>query len=125
MTGASALPEEQTASAEEQIVERQMEAYNRQALEEFLACYAESVELLIDDEIAAADGDALREIYALQFAQAPVRATSLSRIRQGEWVADHERIEGDGLPSVSVLALYRVRDGLIDQVRFYGQRVSA
>ncbi|MDQ1018106.1 nuclear transport factor 2 family protein [Streptomyces afghaniensis] len=113
-----------TASPEE-AVERQFDAYNRQALEEFLACFADSVELLVDGVTAASGKEALREIYGRQFAQAPVKATSLARLRQGEWIVDHERIDGPALPSMSVLALYRVRDGLIDQVQFLGQQVEA
>ena len=109
----------------EEAVERQFDAYNRQALEEFLACYADSAELLVDGVTAASGKEALREIYARQFAETPVEATSLARLRQGEWVADHERIEGPGVPPSSVLALYRVRDGLIDPVQFLGQQVEA
>ncbi|MET9833424.1 nuclear transport factor 2 family protein [Streptomyces sp. NPDC006385] len=105
-------------------VERQLDAYNRQALEEFLACYADSAQLLVDGVTAASGKEALREIYARQFAQTPVKATSLGRLRQGEWVVDHERVEAPSLPTTTVLALYRVRDGLIDQVQFLGQQAE-
>ncbi|MFD5315760.1 nuclear transport factor 2 family protein [Streptomyces sp. NPDC127098] len=109
----------------ERVVESQLAAFNRQALDEFMECYAESVELRIDGVVAASGKEALREIYARQFSVAPVRADVVLRIRQAEWIADHELIEGAaGGPTMSVLALYRVRDGLIDQVQFFGQRVT-
>jgi hypothetical protein len=112
------------AAVAERVVERQIEAYNRQDLDAFLNCYAGSAELRIDGVVAASGRDALREIYARQFSEVPVRAKVVSRIRQAEWIADHERIEGAaGIPPMSVLALYHVRDGLIDQVQFFGQRV--
>ncbi|MFD7169307.1 nuclear transport factor 2 family protein [Streptomyces violascens] len=108
--------------AAEAVVERQMQAYNRQALEEFLACYADAAELLIDGVPTASGKNALREIYARQFAELPLKASSLARIGQAEWIVDHERIEVEGVPVLSMLALYRVREGLIDQVQFFGQR---
>jgi hypothetical protein len=106
------------------VVDRQIDAFNRQALEEFTACYAPHATVLTDGEVVAAGADALRALYARQFAELPLTATVLSRWSQAEWIIDRERVEGDGIPPMSVLSLYRVRDGLIDQVQFVGRRAE-
>ncbi|MFJ7625592.1 nuclear transport factor 2 family protein [Streptomyces sp. NPDC097595] len=115
----------ESRSAEAMVVDRQMDAYNRQALDEFLDCYDDAVELFADGAAFASGRAALREVYGPQFASARVRATSLARIEQAQWVADHERVEAEGAAALTVLALYRVREGRIDQVHFLGQGASA
>jgi hypothetical protein len=117
------MPEESTAQ-EVRTVEQQVDAYNRQDLNDFLSCYADSVELLADGVVAVSGKQALRAMYAKQFAKARVQATSLGRIHHGEWVVDAERLMADGEPVMAVLAVYRVRDGLIDQVQFLGGAVA-
>jgi hypothetical protein len=101
-----------------------MDAFNRQALDEFLACYAPHTTVLADGEVIASGADALRALYGRQFAEVALTASVLSRSAQAEWIVDHERVEGDGIPAMSVLALYRVRDGLIDQVQFVGRQAQ-
>ncbi|WP_405900023.1 nuclear transport factor 2 family protein [Streptomyces sp. NBC_00727] len=115
----------ESCSTEAMVVDRQMDAYNRQALDEFLACYDDAVELFADGAAFASGRAALREVYGQQFASTRVRATSLARIQQAQWVVDHELIEADGAAALTVLALYRIREGRIDQVHFLGQRAGA
>ncbi|MEU8652763.1 nuclear transport factor 2 family protein [Streptomyces sp. NPDC048737] len=115
---------EESAAQEVRTVQRQIDAYNRRDLNDFLSCYAESVQLLANGVVSASGKQALRAVYAEQFAEVRVQATSVGRIHHGEWVVDAERIVADGAPAMDVLALYRVRDGLIDQVQFLGGEVA-
>ncbi|MFF8815687.1 nuclear transport factor 2 family protein [Streptomyces pactum] len=61
----------------------------------------------------------LRAGYAEQFAQGRCRAEITARLIQGDWVIDHETAYGVADEPVRVLVAYRVRDGLIDTVRFF------
>ncbi|CAL9278652.1 nuclear transport factor 2 family protein [Streptomyces sp. SudanB91_2054] len=107
------------------VVDRQIDAFNRQALDDFMACYAPHATVLTDGEVVASGADALRALYGRQFSEVPLTATVLSRSSQAEWIVDRERVEGGaGIPAMSVLALYRVRDGLIDQVQFVGREAQ-
>ncbi|MEV6583662.1 nuclear transport factor 2 family protein [Streptomyces sp. NPDC051582] len=110
-------------TVEAQLVERQIDAYNSQSLDDFMDCYADQAELLIDGVPAVTGQEALRGMYAQQFATKPARATVLGRIVQGELVIDQERVVVDG-DAATVVAIYRIRDGLIQQVNFVGQQVE-
>ncbi|GGX12857.1 hypothetical protein GCM10010297_37890 [Streptomyces malachitofuscus] len=110
-----------TRSPAEQVVDRQTDAFNRQDLEAFLDCYADGAEVLAEGAPVVSGKEALRELYAHQFAQVPATAVSTGRIAHGDWIADREHVSGPGLPGLDVLALYRVHDGLIDRVEFLGR----
>lgn len=101
-------------------VEAQLDAYNAQDVEAFVACYAEGVR--IEDaagQLQMEGRQAMRERYARLFAAHPDNhAEILHRIRIGDHVIDHERITGRGTEPVFAVAIYRLRDGLIDHVRF-------
>jgi hypothetical protein len=111
----------ESVSAEERIVQTQLEAYNRHDIDAFVATYAPGVRgYLYPDHATFVGLDSLRAGYAHFFATAPaVRATVLRRIVQGRYVIDHEELTGlpDGRTQRAV-AIYEVRDGLIATVRF-------
>ena len=107
-------------------VEGQLAAYNARDLDAFMRCY--STDCLVED----ADGKVLmrghaeiRARYAALFAASPLlHADITSRVRIGHHVIDEERITGrvspEGSPPMRrAVAVYRLRDGLIDHVRFY------
>lgn len=107
-------------------VEAQLAAYNRRDIDAFIRCYSE--DCLIED----ADGKQLmrgrtemRARYRALFESSPeLHAEITSRVRIGLHVIDEERITGrvspEGSPPVRrAVAVYRLRDGLIDHVRFY------
>ena len=103
--------------APEAVVQRQVEAYNAHDLEAFLATFAEDVQLERHD--AVTEGiEAMRARYGPIFAAGRCRAEIVARMRQGDWVVDHEIAYGLGPEPVRVLAAYRVRGGVIDRVRF-------
>ena len=101
-------------------VERQVDAYNLQDLDEFVACYAKSVVIEdADGGILITGRDAVCEHYGTLFRSFPNRrATIVSRIRVGSYVVDEERIIGSGQDEIHAVVIYRLdRDGLIDRVR--------
>lgn len=111
------LSEEAGADTPEVVVERQLAAYNAHDLEAFLATYAEDVELERGDEVFVGI-EAMRARYGPIFAAGRCRAVISARMRQGEWIVDHETAYGLGPEPVEVLVAYRVRGGVIDRVRF-------
>lgn len=109
----------------EQVVIRQVDAFNRRDLAGLLACYAAEAVLLKDGAIIASGIAALRDVYGRQFTVMPMRATVLSRQCHGCWVIDHERTSADwGAPTATALAVYRVRGGLIDQLNILGEEIA-
>lgn len=101
----------------EAVVERQLAAYNSHDLEAFLATYAEDVELERGGEVFVGL-EAMRARYGPIFAAGRCRAVIGARMRQGEWIVDHETAHGLGPDPIVVLVAYRVRGGVIDRVRF-------
>lgn len=105
-------------------VQEQLDAYNAHDLERFLACYAPDVQIEDAEGRTTTSGlEAMRKQYGALFASnANVSATVKARMRVGEFVVDDEEATfggGSGAPqTVRVLAVYRVRDGLIVNVRF-------
>ncbi|MFJ8045548.1 nuclear transport factor 2 family protein [Kitasatospora sp. NPDC096147] len=104
----------------QQVVERQLTAYNAHDLDAFLATYAEQVEVNRRGGDPLRGREALREVYGPQFAAGRCRAEILGRLTEGDWVVDHELAHGVAAEPVRVLVAYRVRAGLIDRVDFLG-----
>lgn len=100
--------------------ERQLVAYNAHDADAFAACFAEGV--VSEDAIGTrlvSGRDALREGYRKMFAKYPeLRAEIVSRMRVGDFVLHEESITGRDENPEHVVAIYRVRAGLIDHVRF-------
>jgi hypothetical protein len=111
-----------TVSPTEVPVQAQLEAYNAQDVERFVACYTEDVEAfeLPAATLLFASRAAMRTKYAALFAAHPNQhCRLLSRAVEGAFVVDHEEITGraDG-KTAHVLAIYQVADGLIRRVWF-------
>ncbi|HEU5042275.1 MAG TPA: nuclear transport factor 2 family protein [Gemmatimonadales bacterium] len=101
----------------EAVVDRQLEAYNAHDLEAFLATYSEDVQLERYEEVSVGR-EAMAARYGPIFAAGRCRAEISARMRQGEWIVDHETAHGLGPEPVNVIVAYRVRGGVIDRVRF-------
>ncbi len=102
------------------LVERQVAAYNAHDVERFVACYAEDV--VIEDghgHVSVRGRDQLRERYTTFFTAAPeVKAEIVSRIRVGSYVIDEERVTGHPTGSLHAALIYRLSsDGLIEHVQ--------
>ncbi len=108
-------------SPAEQVVQTQLEAYNRRDIDAFAATYAADVKIYDHPaELMMSGVDKLRENYGRFFASAPnLRATVTQRIVQGEYVIDYETVTGlpDGVPMRAV-AVYQVRNGRIQNIWF-------
>ena len=116
-TAAVAVPPPRAAPA--QIVQRQLEAYNRRDLESFLSFYADDAKIIgYPDQVLAQGKDAMRELYRKVFEPAPqLNASIQNRIAQDRFVIDQERITGlaDG-QTLDAVAIYEVKDGRIVRV---------
>lgn len=104
------------------VVERQLRTYNARDIEGFAACFAQGVQVhdLETGTLRCEGLAALRERYGAQFREHPrQRSTVLTRHVVGDYVTDLEFITGTvGRPDAHLLAIYRVRDGLIDRAWF-------
>ena len=102
----------------EQIVQRNLEAYNNRDLEKFISWFSEDIELYNFSEmkLVASGKPAIEKLYKELFAASPnLHSTILKRIVFDNKVIDHERIVGrKGAADVSeIVMIYEVKDGKI------------
>jgi hypothetical protein len=109
------------------VVQAQLDAYNARDIDAFAATFAETcVGIDLDTGATRFDGHAgLRERYGKQFRDQPrQRSTVVSRNVVGEYVFDLEYItggttpSGEAVPPFHMMAIYRVRGGVIDACWF-------
>ena len=104
------------------VVQRQVEAYNRRDLEAFAATYRDDVQIFrMPSTTPAMTGRAaLREFYARQRFNLPaLHAEIVQRIVVGNKVIDHERVTGVAAQPFEAVAVYEVVDGAIATVWFF------
>lgn len=103
----------------EQVVQKQLEAYNACNLDAFAATYAENVHITDDSGKLICDGvKQLREVYGPLFAANPNQAAIIeNRIAAGPYVIDAETVIGraDGKTRHAV-AIYKVEGSKIVSV---------
>lgn len=108
-------------SSPEEVVQRQVNAYNARNLDAFLATYAADARIYDHPDRLRSDGrDAMRPRYAQLFQNNPgLQVQIVKRITIGAFVVDQEHVTGlaDGR-TVDVVATYEVRDGLTRRVWF-------
>jgi hypothetical protein len=105
-----------------EVVQRQTEAYNARDLARFLAMYSESITVFRTPTGAPSIvGKAqLAAFYkAERFNLPALRAEILNRIVIGNKVIEHEQVFGIGDAMVEAVAVYEVKDGLIERVWFF------
>lgn len=113
----------------EQIVDKQLTAYNNQDIDAFLATYHDDVEIYEFPATLTISGkQALKESYGKMFAMLKcLNAKTLNRIVEGRFVTDHEKMTACQVSkdkvdvNMQVTATYEVVDGLIKRVIFFGQ----
>lgn len=101
--------------------EAQLVAYNAQDLDAHVACFAPDVTVAnLHEAPNLAGREAYRERMGGVFSQFPHnRVELLGRLALGNIVCDHELVlRGPGVEPFEVIAVYRVEDGLIREVRF-------
>jgi len=104
----------------ENVVQRQLDAYNAQNLSAFVATYSDSIEIFrFPGKLTMAGKPALEKSYGELFRRFPNnRATVSSRIVQGNHVIDQEKVTGRGPAEVQATAVYEIKEGLIRRVWF-------
>ncbi len=109
------------SAVEVDVVKRQLDAYNLQDLDAFVACYAKDVVVSgLNGVVTETSRDGLRTRYAKTFAEFPEnKARLVNRVHVGNTVIDHEDVSrGPGKDHFEIIAIYTVRDGLIARVDF-------
>lgn len=108
-------------SASAELVQRQLDAYNNQNIDAFMACYAEDAVLsTFNGAVTHTGHDAIRKRHEDLFFEFPKnRAKLANRIDLGTTVIDHEQVErAPGGDRFEVAAIYTLRDGKIVRVDF-------
>ena len=105
-----------------EVVQAQLEAYNRRDLEPFLKLFSETVQIFrmpaLEPSILGKSQFA--DFYATQrFNRSGLRADLVNRIAFGNKVIDHERIHGVLAEAFEIVVVYEVIDGLIQTMWAY------
>jgi len=116
----------ETNSAEE-VVRRQIDAYNARDMDAFLATFADEVEIFgFPNTLSVKGKEEMRKRYTVRFSDTILHCIIVKRIVMGNTVIDHERVrvtlpEGPGV--MEAIAMYEVHDGKIAKVTFiYGKK---
>lgn len=103
------------------VVQRQLEAYNAQDMDTFLATYAPDCQICdLNGAVTQNGREDIRARYSAMFAQYPQnKARLVNRISLGDVVIDHEDVtRGPDGPKLEAVAIYTVKNGLIARVDF-------
>ena len=102
-------------------VQTQLDAYNTGNLELFLSAYSDSIRIYNFPDVLSMEGkDQMRQTYGGMFEQLPdLQCRLVNRTVMNDKVIDHESVRWnkDDPPS-EVIAIYRVANGLIQEVWF-------
>jgi hypothetical protein len=105
-----------------QIVETQVDAYNRRDLAAFVALYSDDVEVFrLPSTTPGLSGKAaFTEFYRTErFNRPDLHAEIVNRIVLGNKVIDHERITGVQDTPMEIAAVYEVAGDRIERVWFF------
>ena len=104
-----------------ELVQAQLKAYNNRDLETFCTYFAQDVKVFEGrDRTLIMDGMAsFRERYRSTFSNEKLNCQLVHRIDLGDIVIDHERVSGFHSEIVEAVAVYRVENGLLQEVTFY------
>ena len=101
----------------EQVIQRQLDAFNAKDLEALLKIYADDAEMYeYPDKLLSRGATALRERFTLRFQEPNLHAALLNRIVMGDTVIDYEKIARtfpEGRGSIEVIMIYEVAAGRI------------
>ncbi|MFL6636747.1 MAG: nuclear transport factor 2 family protein [Massilia sp.] len=120
-----------TSTSPEEVVQRQLDAYNARDLDALLATYAPDARQYALPATLLATGHAeMRPRFAVRFDEPNLHARLLQRAVMGNIVIDHEvvsRTFPEGPGKVDLVAIYEVVDGLIrsQSVQVSNQRLDA
>jgi hypothetical protein len=104
-----------------EVVQAQIDAYNRRDIEGILSSYADDAQIFYyPDQLTMSGKDALRDGFRKLFEPAPqLHASILHRIAFDRFVIDQQQVTGrpDG-QVIQAVAIYEIRDGRIVRVTF-------
>jgi len=107
---------------EEDIVQKQLNAYNNLNLEEFSSLYSEDIEIynFADPKPFIKGIAALKKVYKEVFESSPLlKATITKRIVFDNKIIDEEEVTGrKGTDFIKVVVIYEVNSDLISKVTF-------
>jgi hypothetical protein len=118
-TGQLAAQESQSEAV--RLVQMQLDGYNARDIEMFLAPYSDSIKIyMYPDQLRSQGIESMRQSYGKMFANTPdLHCELANRVVMGNTVIDHERVViRKGQPVVEAIAVYKISDGKIAEVRF-------
>jgi hypothetical protein len=108
------------------LIDRQVAAYNRRDIDQFVACYSVGATIVRPDGSVLASGhDEIRGLYGDLFTRSPdLKAEIRNRIDVGDTVVDEEYVTGfvgpDMPTEIHAVVAYRVEADLIAGAHLYG-----
>ena len=104
-----------------ELVQGQLDAYNNRNLETFCTYFSEDVTVFDgrSQECLFKGMSAFRKRYEHTFSNPNLHCHLLNRIEQDDIVIDHEEVSGIAENLVYAIAIYRIDNGLIQEVTFY------
>ncbi len=109
------------------IAQGQLDAYNKQDIENFLSWYSEDVEVYnFPDELLYKGKEEMRKRYSSAWKQNPnQRANVTDRINVGNTVMDKEQVTGrSNNVEANVIAIYKIENEKIKKVYFVRESKS-
>lgn len=104
------------------VVQAQLDAYNRKDLDALLETFATDAEQYeLHGALLAKGHAAMRERYAIRFAEPNLYARLISRNVMSNIVIDHEEVTrnlSDGIATVEMICIYEVRNELIAKASY-------
>ncbi len=111
----------QAQETPEQVVQRQLDAYNARNIEKFLATYSKDIEVYnYPNKLSMKGREQMRKVYGSMFERSKdLHCKIVNRIVLGNKVIDSESVIFDAKrPPLRAIAIYTVKDGLITRVTF-------
>jgi hypothetical protein len=100
-----------------EIVQTQLDAYNRKDVDALLQTFAPDAEQYeLHGQLLAKGHDAMRARFTIRFAEPNLHARLIARNVMDNFVVDHEEITRnfpEGIGTVEMLCVYEVRNGKI------------
>lgn len=115
------LAAQEGATEAVRLVQMQLDGYNARDIDMFLAPYSDSVKIyMYPDQLRSQGIESMRQSYGKMFASTPdLHCELANRVVMGNTVIDHERVViRKGQPEVEAIAVYKISDGKIAEVRF-------
>ncbi|WP_262693510.1 nuclear transport factor 2 family protein [Kordiimonas aquimaris] len=115
---------ENNTPAPREIADRQLVAYNAHDIDAFMALIAEGAVLadLSTGEVSVKGHNNIRDFYCARFGDNPdLHCEVHNRMDLGDFAIDYETVTGLPGGAVDIIAIYEVKNGLIQSIKFARQ----